>query len=373
MSPSCDSAACQSNSVPADCGCRTVERGLAPPVRATVGDAGLDRRRGGQRRQHQLPAHRDDLVRKRAESRVRPQPPSSPGRDQQLGQVQPKRPVPRYRSQGPPDRLYRRIACHVGLPNCRRRCCARPFDRTNLGCGRPPDRMRNQRPFAEKCWKSWGDDQSPPQRQPIEANALTTTSPSWITPGSSGRSTKADPAGGSTSPPPDIGILQRIDDRRLAVRMLREAAAAGARSAIEAGRVVGGHRSIVVATVVVDQRHPANWIRCRQTALEYRNDLRCNGCGHHHLAEMGLVVETDEGQCAGRTEPSAEPGNPDARSTPCGGPVRRRSRRSSCGTWQWRVCGLPVSGWRVSKWGLLGAACRWGERCSAAGRTGSWC
>ena len=45
---------------------------------------------------------------------------------------------------------------------------------------RPCPTLPDQWPFAEKCWESFADDQSPPQPQPIRLKARSTTSPRTI-------------------------------------------------------------------------------------------------------------------------------------------------------------------------------------------------
>ncbi len=61
-------------------------------------------------------------------------------------------------------------------------------DGSNSGLALPPrlaGRVARQSPVAEKCMRSMGDCQVPPQVQPMPANALVTTSPGRIMPGRS--------------------------------------------------------------------------------------------------------------------------------------------------------------------------------------------
>ena len=54
----------------------------------------------------------------------------------------------------------------------------------------------------------------------------------------------------------DVGVLDRVDVDRLAVGVHRPARRAADEAAVEAGRVVGGHRSVVVAAVGRDRPEP---------------------------------------------------------------------------------------------------------------------
>ena len=90
-----------------------------------------------------------------------------------------------------------------------------------------------------------------------------------------------------------IGVLDRVDIDRSSVSMLRQAPAARHLAAVEARRVVGGHRRCIVTAVRIHEPHPLNRPARLVQASEDAYDGPCQVLVDDHLAFARQVVPAD--------------------------------------------------------------------------------